>query len=80
MVRMLLLVCVRSITLPTHTFFLQVGQQRELIAAKLDLTLSSPSESEPSVMFHPSWGGYSGKLGALIVSVRLVTYLVGGMT
>ena len=50
-----------------------------MIAAKLDIALSSPSESEPSVMFHLSWGGYAGKLGALIV--RLVTYyLVGGMT
>ena len=68
---------------PNHTahtyIFWQVGQQRELIAAKLDIALSSPSESEPSVMFHLSWGGYAGKLGALIV--RLVTYyLVGGMT
>ena len=63
MVRMLMLVCVRSITLPTHTFCLQVGQQRELIAAKLDLTLSSPSESEPSVMFHPSWGGLFRQVG-----------------
>ena len=63
-----------------HTYiFWQVGQQRELIAAKLDINLSSPSESEPSVMFHLSWGGYAGKFGALIV--RLVTYyLVGGMT